>query len=113
MFRSFKKRNNNSYTIHENYIENSYPYIENDLYIGNFNDYNYSFRDRSENSPINKELCQSYVPYQVLQKTFTPEAGLQMGSVFPDLISEYYPLQSVEDLNYIASSNVQGGDNNG
>ena len=38
--------------------------------------------DEPESSlPTSPELAQSYVPFQIMKKTFTPEIGLQMGTV--------------------------------
>ena len=55
--------------------------------------------------PENPMLGQSYVPYQIMDKTFKPMVGLKMGTIFPELVSPYYPGQSMETLNYLAQTN--------
>lgn len=36
--------------------------------------------------PINPELAQAYVPYQIYGKTFMPEEALRNGTLFPELV---------------------------
>ena len=47
---------------------------------------------------------QSYVPIQIMNNTFTPANGLKMGTIFPELVSPYYPGLSIEQINYIKES---------
>lgn len=63
-----------------------------------------------ENSvfPENPMLGQSYVPIQYMDKTFKPCVGLKMGTIFPELVSPYYPGQSMEQIRYIESMNKIG-----
>lgn len=58
--------------------------------------------------PSNYMFGQSYVPIQYMNKTFTPEVGLEMGTIFPELVSPYRPCQSVEEIEYIKSTNTIG-----
>ena len=58
--------------------------------------------------PMNPMLGQSYVPVQRMTKTFTPCCGLKNGTIFPELVSPYYPCQSIEDIEYIRSRNTIG-----
>lgn len=58
--------------------------------------------------PTNFMLGQSYVPIQYMSKTFTPSCGLKNGTIFPELVSPYYPCQSVEDIEYLRSRNKIG-----
>lgn len=58
--------------------------------------------------PANPMLGQSYVPIQYMDKTFTPCCGLKNGTIFPELVSPYYPCQSVEDIAYLKSRNTIG-----
>ena len=58
--------------------------------------------------PSNPMLGQSYVPVQRMTKTFTPCCGLKNGTIFPELVSPYYPCQSLEDIEYIRSRNTIG-----
>lgn len=58
--------------------------------------------------PENPMLAQSYVPWQVMDKTFKPCIGLKMGTIFPELVSPYVPCQSIEEINYIRNANEIG-----
>lgn len=58
--------------------------------------------------PTNPMLAQSYVPFQIMTNTFTPQCGLKNGTIFPELVSPYFPCQSVEDIEYIRSRNSIG-----
>lgn len=55
--------------------------------------------------PKNPMLAQSYVPIQYMDKTFIPEVGLKMGTIFPELVSPYVPCQSMEEIEYIKATN--------
>lgn len=63
------------------------------------------FDEENNGLPENPMLAQSYVPIQTLNKTFTPCAGLRMGTIFPELVSPYYPGLSIEQINYIEANN--------
>lgn len=58
--------------------------------------------------PSNPMLAQSYVPYQMMNKTFIPCVGLKMGTIFPELVSPYMPGQSMEEIAYIKAQNKIG-----
>ena len=58
--------------------------------------------------PENPMLAQSYVPYQFMDKTFIPEVGLKMGTIFPELVSPYVPGQSMEEIEYLKKTNKIG-----
>ena len=65
--------------------------------------------EESENVfPSNPMFGQSYVPMQKMTNVFTPICGLKNGSLFPELVSPYYPCQSVEDIEYLKSRNEIG-----
>ena len=36
--------------------------------------------------PINPELAQAYIPYQIYGKIFMPDEALQKGTAFPELV---------------------------
>lgn len=55
--------------------------------------------------PDDPMLGQSYVPYQYMDKTFKPQIGLKMGTIFPELVSPYFPCQSMETIKYLESTN--------
>lgn len=50
-----------------------------------------------------------YVPRQKMNKVYTPDMGLKMGTIFPELVSPYCPNQSLETINYLKNSNQIGG----
>ncbi len=55
--------------------------------------------------PNNIMYGHSYVPNQIMNKVYTPEIGLKMGTIFPELVSPYAPCQSMETINYLKKSN--------
>lgn len=56
--------------------------------------------------PENPMLGQSYVPMQIMDRTFKPGVGLKMGTIFPELVSPYMPGQSMLENQYIAETNT-------
>ena len=58
--------------------------------------------------PEDPMLGQSYVPIQYMDKTFMPNVGLKMGTIFPELVSPYSPGQSMEEIAYIEATNRPG-----
>lgn len=58
--------------------------------------------------PESPMFGQSYVPIQIMDQTFTPSVGLKMGTIFPELVSPYYPNQSIEEIEYIEAANRIG-----
>ena len=66
------------------------------------------FDEQESVFPLNPMLGQSYVPVQRMTNVFTPICGLKNGSLFPELVSPYYPCQSVEDIEYLKSRNEIG-----
>ena len=61
--------------------------------------------------PTNPMLAQSYVPIQRMGKTFTPCCGLKKGTIFPELVSTYYPGQSMMEIDYLKSRKGEGCNN--
>lgn len=55
--------------------------------------------------PSNPMLGQSYVPIQYMDKTFIPRCALKKGSLFPELVSTYYPGQSMMEIDYLKMFN--------
>ena len=43
----------------------------------------------------------AYVPIQVMNKIYSPEEGLDRGTMFPELYSKYNPLDSMEVIRYL------------
>lgn len=56
--------------------------------------------------PSNPMFGQSYVPVQTLNETYMPCSGLERGTIFPELVSEYLPGQSMAEIQYIADTNM-------
>lgn len=63
--------------------------------------------------PENPSFGESYVPIQYMDKTFKPEYGLKMGTIFPELVSPYEPCDSMEEISYIENTNTVGMGCNG
>lgn len=63
--------------------------------------------------PENPMYGQSYVPIQVMGRTFKPEVGLKHGTIFPELVSPYCPNQSIEEIEFIRMNNKIGEGCNG
>lgn len=76
----------------------------------NKNRYNCECGFEQEDSvfPENPMFGQSYVPIQKMNKTFTPCVGLKMGTIFPELVSPYFPCQSIEENAFIKAKNEIG-----
>ncbi len=51
--------------------------------------------------PTNYLYGHAYTPVQTMNKTYTPEVGLQNGTIFPELVSPYVPGQSMDFINYL------------
>ena len=62
----------------------------------------------TENSvfPANYLYGHSYTPNQCMNKTFTPEIGLENGTIFPELVSPYSPGQSIDFIEYLRNGGV-------
>ncbi len=59
--------------------------------------------------PVNYIYGHAYTPNQMMNETFTPQVGLENGSMFPELVSPYYPGQSMDFIDYLQNSNGNGG----
>lgn len=71
------------------------------------------FDEETNVFPSNYMYGQSYVPIQTMNKTFTPEIGLKMGTIFPELVSPYMPGQSMAEIEYLKRrNNIGEGCNN-
>lgn len=77
-------------------------------YNNNFNKCRCGFYEEDSVFPLNPMLGQSYVPIQRMKNTFIPCCGLKNGTIFPELVSPYYPCQSIEDIEYLKSRNTIG-----
>ena len=54
--------------------------------------------------PDNPKLGQSYVPIQQMDRTFIPNIGLKMGTIYPELVSPYCPGQSMKEIEYLRNA---------
>lgn len=63
--------------------------------------------------PENPMLAQSYVPWQTMNETFKPCAGLNHGTIFPELVSPYHPGDAMRQIEYIERTNKIGEGCNG
>ena len=59
--------------------------------------------------PSNYLYGHAYTPNQQLNNTFNPQTGLENGSMFPELVSPYYPGQSMEFIEYLKTTGRNGG----
>lgn len=71
----------------------------------NYNECACGFDEEESLFPSNPMFGQSYVPNQVLNKTFMPDVGLKMGTIFPELVSPYMPCQSIDEIEFIRKTN--------
>ena len=74
----------------------------------NYNICGCGFDEENTLFPNNPMLGQSYVPIQYMDKTFKPCVGLKKGTIFPELVSPYFPGQSMQQIDYIRSTNTIG-----
>lgn len=76
----------------------------------NNNNYNNNcscgFDEDEDVFPSNPMFGQSYVPFQTMNQTYMPCSGLEKGTIFPELVSEYCHGQSMEEIQYIADTNT-------
>ena len=71
------------------------------------------FAEEDDGFPNNPMYAQSYVPVQIMNNTYMPCSGLDRGTIFPELVSEYCPGQSMAEIQYIRDANVIGEGCNG
>lgn len=64
--------------------------------------------DEESMFPSNAMFGHAYVPNQKMTKTFTPDVGLRMGTIFPELVSPYSPNQSIAVIEYLKARNEIG-----
>lgn len=82
----------------------------------NHNDNNYNCRCANNNEytnsnpfPCNYLYGHAYTPNQTINELFDPQTGLDNGSMFPELVSPYYPGQSMEFIEYLKTTGRNGG----
>jgi len=97
--------NNMCHNYNDDVLEEACNDVES---ISNYDDCACGFDEEESVFPENPMLGQSYVPWQVMNKTFKPCIGLKMGTIFPELVSPYVPCQSIEEINFIKNTNEIG-----
>ena len=55
--------------------------------------------------PSNPMFGHAYVPKQIMSDTLCPQAALKMGTIFPELVSPYVPMQSWMENEFLMESN--------
>ena len=60
------------------------------------------------NLPSNVRYGYAYVPVQTLRTVYSPNEGLAYGTMFPELVSPYYPNQSMNEIDYLRNYNERG-----
>lgn len=115
MFRRRYKKcycmNNSAYNTNNNVLEDKCENVASYDYEDYHNDEcDCGFDEEYEMGvfPENPLLAQSYVPWHYMDKTFKPEVGLRMGTIFPELVSPYEPCQSIEEIAFIKAMNTIG-----
>ena len=67
----------------------------------------YANETSSNNSfPANYLYGYAYTPTSCMNKTFTPECGLENGTIFPELVSPYSPGQSIDFIEYLRNGGI-------
>lgn len=93
--------NTDKNSVLENICDDVLPLAD----CNNYNECACGFDEEESLFPSNPVFGQSYVPRQVLNKTFMPNVGLKMGTIFPELVSPYMPCQSIEEIEFIKKAN--------
>ena len=90
----------------QNIIEDTCDYLQDEKNM--YDSCECGFDEEDKTFPKNPMLAQSYVPWQVMDKTFVPEVGLKMGTIFPELVSPYMPGDSMKQIEFIKKMNKIG-----
>lgn len=96
--------NNNNNTMYEescSMVQNDYGNIDNNTCSCGFTN--------TSAFPQDWMYGHCYVPHQRMNQVYTPEIGLRMGTIFPELVSPYCPNQSLDTINYLKDQNSIGG----
>lgn len=90
----------------ENIIDDTCQYVQN--VVDCSDECECGFDEEDKLFPSNPMFGQSYVPWQIMDKTYTPCVGLKMGTIFPELVSPYMPGQSMRENEFIRDTNSIG-----
>jgi len=91
----------------EDIFEKLCQYVPNNL-ATEYNLCECGFDEEAGLFPTNPMFGQSYVPWQIMGRTFIPEAGLRRGTIFPELATSYSPGDSLALNNFIMNTNTIG-----
>ena len=64
--------------------------------------------NNNNNFPSILHYGNAYVPIQTFRTVYSPAEGLINGTMFPELVSPYYPNQSFAEINYLRNYNERG-----
>lgn len=56
--------------------------------------------------PRNYLYGHAYTPNQIMDRTFEPAVGLRNGTMFPELVSPYFPGQSIDFINFLRNGGM-------
>lgn len=98
--------NNQCCNKEQDIIDDTCEYVQNTMDVKDSCECGFDEEDNL--FPSNPMFAQTYIPWQTLNKTFTPCVGLKMGTIFPELVSPYVPGQSMEEIEYIRRTNKIG-----
>ena len=104
--RSCRSCNNSCKEDNQDLLDDTCEYVQNTMDVSDLCECGFDEEDKL--FPTNPMFAQSYVPWQTMDKTFTPCVGLKMGTIFPELVSPYMPGQSMEEIEYIRRTNNIG-----
>lgn len=111
MYRGWRRRNCNNMHISEEDLEDSCKCVQNDPDMDE-DECACGFDEDDNLFPESPQYGQSYVPFQIMNRTFRPSIALKNGTVFPELVSPYQPGQSVAENAYLKANNeIKGGCN--
>ena len=107
----FCMNNNSPHCVNQNMLEKACKSQNCSCNMTNYSENcNCGFDDDEEENvfPKNPVLAQSYVPIQYMDETFKPCVGLDNGTIFPELVSPYYPGDSMKDIEFLRKTNPIG-----
>ena len=97
LYNTCNNDNKNEYETLCNNVENDCNSYNNNCSCG--------FDEEESVFPSNPMFGQSYVPFQTMNETYLPCLGLKKGTIFPELVSEYNPGQTMAEIQYIMDTN--------
>lgn len=56
--------------------------------------------------PRNYLYGHAYTPNQIMDRMFEPAVGLRNGTMFPELVSPYFPGQSIDFINFLRNGGM-------